>query len=97
MIKIPLDNISKKKYKNNCIKIIEKKPENQVKKKNKYLVLNTTEKNNNHNMIKCSYCNIFTDNLTLHHNLCKKQLEFKSKKFPEIQLKEIKRKKKLKQ
>ena len=94
--KVPLDNISKTNYKNNDIQQNEKKPENRIKKKIKYSVLNTGKKNFSQLMIKCPFCNVFTDNLNLHNNLCKKQLDIKNKKVPLNSKKKIDKCKKVK-
>jgi hypothetical protein len=88
-IKLPLDNISRKVYKDNINKIFEKKPENRIIKKNTYSVLNNEKNILSKNMIKCPICNIITDNLSLHNNFCKKKFVVKKKNFPLNSIKKI--------
>ena len=90
---MPLDSISKDKYKNKTFKIIEKQPENRIRKKTKYSMLNTDNKNFNHGMVRCPLCNIFTDNLTMHNNVCKNKTEYKNKKYPVNSIKRNKKRK----
>ena len=87
--KLPLDNISKKIYKNDIKKLNDKRPENRIIKKNTYSVLNTEKNIVNQNMIKCPVCNIFTNNLSLHKNFCKKKFVIKKKNFPLNSIKKI--------
>lgn len=91
--RMPLDSISKDKYKNKTFKIIEKQPENRIRKKTKYSMLNTDNKNFNHGMVRCPLCNIFTDNLTMHNNVCKNKTEYKNKKYPVNSIKRNKKRK----
>ena len=93
--RIPLDSISKDKYKNNTFRTTEKKPENGIKKITKYSILNADKKNVNQKMVKCPFCNIFTDNLTTHNNLCKNKTEYKNKKYPVNSIKRNQKKKEL--
>ena len=87
--KIPLDRTSSNKYKRNNIKIFEKKPENRIRKQNKYSSINKDNRNLSHDMKKCPFCNVFTDNLTFHNNFCKKGLETKNPITPVNSIKKI--------
>ena len=88
-IKLPLDNISRKEYKDNINKIFDLEPENRIIKKNTYSVLNNEKNILSKNMIKCPICNIITDNLSLHNNFCKKKFVVKKKNFPLNSIKKI--------
>ena len=93
--RIPLDSISKDKYKNNTFRTTEKKPESGIKKITKYSFINADKKNVNQKMVRCPFCNIFTDNLTMHNNLCKNKTEYKNKKYPVNSIKRNQKKKEL--
>ena len=79
--KEPLDSVSKDKYKIINRNKKELKPENSIKNKSKYFILEKGNNNKSRNMSKCQLCNVLTDNLSIHNKICKKKVEIKNKKI----------------
>ena len=79
--KEPLDSVSKEKYKKINRNKKEQKPENSIRNKNKYLILDKGNNNKTTNMSKCKLCNVLTDNMSIHNKICKKKVEPKNKKI----------------